>query len=120
MNLNSKPVSPKLHAILDYALVGSLFVLPSLLKMNKKAVKVYVAEAAVLLPYVALTRQPLAIKDVIPFKTHGKVDLFNVAQFAIQSFMPAFKNRRKELLFNIAFTAIAGATVLLTDWKSGK
>ena len=118
--MKARPISPKWHAIMDYALTGSLLVLPSLLKMNKRAKLIYAAEAAVLIPYAALTRQPLAIKGLIPFKTHGKMDPINVAQFALQSFLPAFRKSRKELLFNIAFTAIAGATVLLTDWDEAK
>jgi hypothetical protein len=85
--------------------------------MNKEAKLIYAAEAAVLLPYVALTKQPASIKGLIPFETHGKIDPFNVAQFAVQSLLPAFRKNRKELVFNIAFTALAGLTVLLTDFK---
>lgn len=114
--MNTKPISPKTHALIDYLLVGSLLTLPSLLRMNKTVKKIYAAEAAILLPYVAITKQPLAVKGIIPFKTHGKVDLFNVAQFALQSFAKPFRKGKKELLFNIAFTALAGITVLLTDW----
>jgi hypothetical protein len=115
--MNNKPISPKTHALIDYALTGSLLVLPSLLGMNKKARLIYAVEALVLLPYVALTKQPISIKGVIPFQIHGKIDLFNVGQFAVQSFFTPFKKTKKELLFNIAFTAVAGLAVLLTDWK---
>lgn len=115
--MNSKIVSPKTHAIVDYALTGALLILPSLLKMNRKTRLIYAAEAALLLPYIALTKQPAAIKGLIPFQTHGKIDPFNIAQFALQSLLPAFRKNKKELAFNIAFTAIAGATVLLTNWK---
>lgn len=113
-------ISPKWHALLDYALAGSLLALPSLLKMNKTAKIIYAAEAAVLLPYIALTKHPVAVKGLIPFTMHKKIDPFNVAQFAGQSLLPAFRNNKKELAFNIAFTALAGLTVLLTDWKAGK
>ncbi|MES2456325.1 MAG: hypothetical protein V4594_12325 [Bacteroidota bacterium] len=115
--MKRKIISPKQHAIIDYALTGALLLLPTLLKMNKKVKLTYAAEAAILLPYIALTRQPAALKGLIPFKTHGKIDPFNIAQFALQSLVPAFRRNRKELIFNLAFTAIAGATVLLTDWK---
>jgi len=118
--METKPISPKWHALIDYALVGGLFVLPSLLKMNKTAKIVYAAEAAALLPYVALTKHPVAIKGLIPFKTHGKIDPFNVAQFAVQSLLPAYRRHKKELAFNIAFTTLAGLSVLFTNWKAGK
>ncbi len=115
--MNTKPISPKTHALIDYMLVGGLLALPSLLRMNKAAKLIYAAEALTLLPYVALTRQPAAVKGLIPFRTHGKIDPYNVAQFALQSFFKPFRKGRKELIFNIAFTALAGATVLLTDWN---
>lgn len=112
----SKPLSPKTHALIDYALVGGLLTLPTLLKMNRSVRLVYAVEAAILLPYVALTKTPVAVKGVIPLRTHAAIDPFNVVQFAGQSFFPAFRKHRKELLFNLAFTAIAGLTVALTDW----
>ncbi len=116
--MNTKVISPEGHALIDYLLAGSLLTLPSLLGMNKQVKKIYTAEALLLLPYIALTRQPLAVRGVIPFKTHGKIDPFNVAQFALQSFLKPFRKGKKELAFNLAFTAIAGITVLLTDWDN--
>ncbi len=118
--MTEKPISPKWHALIDYALVSSLLTLPSLLSMNKNAKSIYAAEALVLLPYVALTKQPVAIKGLIPMETHGKIDPFNVAQFALQTFFKPFRKTKKELIFNVAFTAIAGLTVLLTDYKENQ
>jgi len=112
----AKPISPKAHSLIDYALVGSLFTLPALLGLNKTVKRVYAAEALTLLVYVALTDQPAAVKPLIPFTTHGKIDPFNIGQFALQSFLNPFKKDKKALLFNLAFTAVAGVTVLLTDW----
>lgn len=115
--MNTKILSPKNHALIDYALTGALLILPAVLKMNKRAKAIYAAEAALLLPYIALTRQPAAVTGLIPFRTHGKIDQFNVVHFAAQSLLPAFRKHKKELVFNIAFTAVAGLTVLLTDWN---
>jgi hypothetical protein len=113
-----KPISAKQHALIDYALVGALLTMPALLGLNKTAKKIYAVEAMVLLPYIAMTKQPIAVKGLIPFKTHGKIDPFNIGQFAIQSFFKPFHKDKKTLIFNIAFTALAGLTVLLTDWDS--
>ncbi|WP_129715263.1 hypothetical protein [Pedobacter sp. SYP-B3415] len=115
--MNRKIVSPKQHALIDYALTAAMLVLPSFLKMNKIVRKIYAAEAAVLLPYVALTSQPAAVKSIIPFRVHGRVDRFNLAHFAIQNLFPPFRRHRKELLFNTAVTLAAGLTILLTDWN---
>jgi hypothetical protein len=43
--MKHKPISPKGHALIDYALVGSLLILPSLLGMNRKARLIYAAVA---------------------------------------------------------------------------
>jgi hypothetical protein len=117
MLVEQKPISPKLHGLIDYALVGGLLTLPAALGLNRTVKKIYSAEAVALLAYVALTDHPLAIKPLIPFPTHGKIDPFNVAQFALQTGLKAFRKERKALIFNIGFTAIAGLTVLLTDWN---
>ncbi len=114
--MKRKPISPELHCIVDYALVASLLVAPSLLRFNKKVKAIYTAEALALLVYVGLTDSPVAVKPLIPFPVHGKIDPFNVGQFALQSFFKPFQKDKKALIFNIAFTAIAGATVLLTNW----
>lgn len=52
----------------------------------------------------------------ISFRVHGKIDPFNVADFALQTLAPPLCKQKKAGLFNLVFTALA-ATVLLTDWK---
>jgi hypothetical protein len=63
--------------------------------MNKKAKQIYAAEALLLLPYVALTKQPVTLKGLIPFKIHGKIDQFNVGQFVLQTFFKPFHKTKK-------------------------
>ena len=112
-----KFISPKAHALSDYALVLSLFIFPAVFGFNKNVKKIYTTETLLLLPYVALTNSPVAVKPLIPFRVHGKIDPFNVSQFALQSFLKCFKKDKKALLFNIGFTIIAGTIVALTDWN---
>lgn len=114
--MNKKLVSPQTHALIDYALVISLLTVPALFGFNKKVKKLYMAEALLLLGYIAFTDTPVALKPLIPFPVHGKIDLFNVSQFALQSFMKRFRKDKKALVFNIAFTIAAGTVVALTDW----
>ena len=114
--MDTKILSPKAHGLIDYSLAGGLLLLPALFGFSKKVKTIYTAEALALLVYVALSDHPAAVKPVIPFTTHGKIDPFNVAQFALQTGLKPFRKDKKAQLFNIAFTAIAGITVLLTDW----
>lgn len=115
--MKNKPITPKTHSLIDYTLAGSLLFLPSVLDFNKQVKKIYTAEAIVLLVYIALTDQPAALKPVIPFPVHGKIDPFNIGQFALQTFFKPFRKDKKATYFNIGFTALAGITVLLTDWN---
>lgn len=114
--MKTKPVSPAAHGILDYVLVGSLLILPSLFGFKKKVKKIYTAEALILLPYVAVSDHPAALKPLIPFRTHGKIDPFNIAGFALQTFSKPFRKDTKAMVFNAGFTALAAIIVLLTDW----
>lgn len=114
--MNTKPISPAAHGLLDYALVGSLLTLPAVLGLPKDVRKLYATEALTLLGYVAVTEHPAAVKPLIPFRTHGKIDPFNVAGFALQTFAKPFRRNKKATVFNVLFTALAGITVLLTDW----
>ena len=115
--MNTKPISPRDHTLADYALTGVLLIAPQLLGFGKKIKTLYAIEAAVLLPYVALTESPVAVRSLIRFTTHGKIDPFNIAQFALQSFWKPFRKNKTALLFNIGFTVVSAATVLLNDWN---
>ena len=115
--MTSKPFSPKMHGLSDYALLAGLLVLPRALGLSKPVQKIYAAEALGLLGYVAMTRQPAAVKPVIPFRTHGKIDPFNILYFAGHSFWKPFRRDKRAMKFNIAFTSLAALVNLLTDWS---
>lgn len=115
--MSTKSVSPKVHGLTDYALVGSLLLFPRLFGFKKKVVNLYTVEALILLGYIAFTDHPTAIKPVIPFPVHGKIDPFNVAQFASQTFFTSFRRDKKAQVFNVLFTLAAGTVVALTDWN---
>lgn len=66
--MNNKPISPALHGLLDYALMGSLLTVPTALKLPGDVKKLYTLEALVLLGYVRVTDQPLALKPLIPLR----------------------------------------------------
>ncbi|WP_420460847.1 hypothetical protein [Neolewinella sp.] len=110
-------LSPKAHGVLDYALATSLLVLPSLFGFSRKVRKVYAAEGVVLLTYVGLTEHPAAVRPLIPFWLHGKIDPYNIGQFTLQTFLPPFREDGKVQLFNVLFTVAAGGVVAFTDWS---
>lgn len=116
--MNTKPLTPKMHAISDYILVASLFAVPALLGMKKKQKLIFAGLGSVLLPYVAVTDQPLAVKPLIPFRTHGKIDVGNVAGIALLGMAGSIRKSKKARFFHAVFTTLGALTLLLTDFNS--
>ena len=118
LTMDEKPISPAAHGLIDYALVASLLILPTVLGLSKAVKQLYTAQALTLLGYVAISEHPLAVKPMIPFRVHGMIDPFNVATFALQSLLSRFREDNKALAFNVLFTLLSGITVFLTDYDS--
>lgn len=116
--MKTKLLSPTAHCVTDFALVGSLFILPSALKLNKQVKRVYATEAIGLLAYAALTKSSLALRPLIPLRTHARVDPLKVAFYALQTFTKPFRRQKKAMLFNVIFTTLAAASVLLANWNA--
>jgi hypothetical protein len=116
--MNTKPISPKLHGIIDYAFAGTLLLLPSLLHFNKKARKLYKLIGLEVLAYSALTDYPAGLEPVISFDTHHKTDCANIAGLAAVTTCKYIHKDKAILAFHTGMTAMAMITVLLTDWKA--
>lgn len=115
--MKNKPISPLAHGLIDYGFVATQLVLPPLLGVNKKAVKLFRFLGVNLGTYNALTAHGAAIKPLIPFQTHYKIDYGNVAGLALLTLHKSIRKDKKALLFHSLFVALAAANVLLTDWK---
>jgi len=116
--MNKKPISPKLHGIIDYTFAAGLLFLPPLLGLNKKAKKVYQLMAAEMLLYSSFTDYPAGLTPVISYDTHHKLDVANVAGMAVDTFDKSIRKQKRATVFHIAATTVALATLLLTDWKA--
>ncbi len=70
-----KVISPKVHAILDYAIAASFLAAAALLwRRNRKAAVASLACGLAEVATAALTDYPGGIKPVISFETHERVD----------------------------------------------
>lgn len=114
--MTNKPISPKVHGIIDYAFGTALIFLPSILGLNKKAKKTYRMLGSGTLVYSAITNYHAGLKPLISLDTHRKLDLVTIGTMAAQSFVKGVRTQKRALLFNLAATTIAAASVLLTDW----
>jgi hypothetical protein len=116
--MNTKPITLKMHGIMDYALATTLLLAPPVLGLNKKVTNIYRGMAANLMVYNAMTDYSAGIKPVISLQTHKKVDYANIALFAIAGLLKPVMKDKKALAFHAGVTVMAAANVLLTDWDS--
>lgn len=113
-----KVVSPKAHAVADYA-TAALFVLGSALfwKRNKRAAIASllcgVAEAGVAM----LTDYHGGVKPVIGFPLHRKIDFGLSSMTAAMPTFLAFEDEKEKAFFRMQSVMIAGVAAL-TDFES--
>ncbi len=69
-----KPISTKMHDILDYVTVGSLLVMPRILRCSASTRNLLAGMAAGLLGYSIVTRDELSVAKLVPMKTHLLLD----------------------------------------------
>jgi uncharacterized membrane protein len=113
-----KPVSPLAHGIIDYGFVLSLLTVPQLMKTNRKAAGIYRLLGLNLGIYNAITDHGASIKPLMPFRTHYKIDQFNIALVAALALKKSIRRDNKALLFHGVFVSLAFLNVLLTDARN--
>jgi hypothetical protein len=115
-----KPISPKLHGVLDYATTAVTALLPLLVPLPPRATRTAEAWAAGYTALSALTDYPTALRRRIPFRMHGAVDrTLGLVVPALPWILGFARDRRARNLF----LALAGVTIVvtaLTDWDSAE
>jgi hypothetical protein len=69
-----KPISPRVHGILDYMTAGFMFALPRVMGWSKTATRLMDASAAMATAYSLMTRYELGLVKVLPMKAHLALD----------------------------------------------
>ena len=114
-----KPISPGLHGLIDYGFALSLMAIPLLTGADKKTTKIYTLLAGQVFLYSALTKQPNAIKPLIPFRTHQKIDVVNLLGLAAFASYKGVSRKKPTFAAHLGLLALGVTSVLLTNWKSG-
>jgi hypothetical protein len=113
-----KPVTPKAHGIIDYALSGIQLIAPALLGVNSKSRTTYQALGTGFLGINALTDTEVGLKKLIPFKGHQKADASFLAGLSLLTFTSMINKDKKALAFHLGFLALAVTHYVLTDYNS--
>ena len=83
----NKPISTKLHGILDFATVGFALAFPRVLGCNRSFTNAVTMLALGKLGYALLTKHELGLAKVIPMKAHLAMDSVGGATLAAPPFL---------------------------------
>ena len=119
-NSKTKPISPDLHGLADYAFALASATVPTVLGTEKKTIKLYQMIALQVFLYGAFSEHQFAIKRLIPLDIHRKIDLVNLAGIALLSANKKIRNDKNTLAFNLALLGVGLVNVWLTDWSGSK
>jgi hypothetical protein len=114
----NKSIKPAVHGIMDYLFSGVQLLVPSLLRLNKKAVKTYAAMGTGFLGINALTNTPVGIKPVLSLKTHQQIDAVSLAGLVLLSVAKPVRKDKKVLTFHLMYLAAAINNYVLTDYDA--
>ena len=111
-----KVISPRTHAIIDYAMIGTLIVMGALFwKRNKKASIAAFSCAAAEATTTLITDFPGGVADVISFETHGRIDATLAGAAASMPNALGFSDEPEAKFFRIQGLAL-GAVTGLTEF----
>jgi hypothetical protein len=113
-----KKINRREHALADYGFTLIQWLVPEIAGVNKNAVYLYRVLGTNLAVYNALTDQPLAVKKVIPYKTHYRIDVGNVGLLALLTLHKSIRNDKRALRFHLGLVALAMLNILITDWNA--
>lgn len=114
-----KTFSPFSHGLLDYATVLATALAPRLFRFPPKATRLSHALSATYLGLSAVTDYPLALKRLVPFKTHGRIEFASGFALPLLPWIVGFAQHRAARNFLVSLSAITFAVWSLTDWDAG-
>jgi hypothetical protein len=110
-----KLISPKTHAIVDYATIGAFLVAGAVFwRTNRPAARAALVCAGAELALNLLTDYPGGVTKTVGFPVHGKVDL---GLAALTATMPELLNFRGGRSFFLAQSGITTAVANLTRFN---
>lgn len=113
-----KPISPRLHGMLDYTTVATLASVPRLMNFPQRATRTADALAGSYGGLSALTDYPLSVRRTIPFKAHGAAELASGLALPLLPWMLGFSGHKAARNFFLGLTAVTLVVAALTDWNA--
>jgi hypothetical protein len=112
----TKPISPRVHGVLDYATSAATAAAPQLFNFPKPAAELCYALAAGSTGLSLLTDYPLGAERVVPFKGHGAAEGVIGLALPALPWVLGFSEHRAARNFCFGLTALTAVVAALTDW----
>ena len=114
----SKPISPRLHGVLDYATAAATALMPLLGRASRPAARTAEIWAASYAVLSALTDYPMGLRRRVPFDAHGTIDKTLSAVLPALPWIVGFARDRRARNFFLTLAAVTVVVTVLTDWDS--
>jgi len=117
-----KVLKPLPHAVVDYAMAGTLMAAPWLFGFsdNKTATANSVISGAAVLGLSLMTHYPLGAAKVIPFPVHGVVETLAAVMNTAAPWLMGFSRHRSATSTHVAAGLATLAVVALTDYRAAE
>ena len=113
-----KPISPRIHGVLDYATSAAVVTVPRAMNFPRPARVLFESLAAGYTGVSAVTDYPLSVKRLVPFKAHGATELAIAALLPVLPWALGFADHRAARNLCFGLTALTIVVAALTDWDS--
>jgi hypothetical protein len=114
----SKPISPKRHGAIDYGFLAVGLAGPTLLGLNGAARVVFGLLALAQGTLNAFSDHALALKRVVPFRLHGRLELGGIPIYVVLPLVTGALEGARAYTLYFGAGAVLLAVYLLTDWKA--
>lgn len=111
-----KPISPRLHGVLDYTTSATVATLPRMMHFPRSARRLADSLAAGYTGLSAVTNYPLSARRLVPFKAHGATELAIAAALPFLPWALGFADHKPARYFFLGLTALTLGVAALTDW----
>jgi hypothetical protein len=112
-----KPISPKLHGIIDYLAVPLLLAAGPLFQFGGRAAQITSTVAGAVLVVSAFTNYPPGLVKMIPLKVHRMIDVALGLMFIVYPHVFRFPEH-SALAFFIGFGVLMLIVAMLTRWDT--
>ena len=113
----AKPISPKIHGVIDYLTVPLLLAAGPLFGFNGQPAEITSTLAGVVLVYSLFTAYPPGLVKMIPFPMHRVIDIVLGVALIVSPFVLRFTDGRARNFF-VAMGVLSLVIVALTDFSA--